>query len=104
MTDSVVVLCTCGTNEEAERIAAALIDGHVAACVNILPPVRSLYRWQGKVESAEEILLLIKTTQPRFEELRCRILQLHSYETPEIIALPIAEGLEKYMTWLRGQV
>ncbi|MBV8549729.1 MAG: divalent-cation tolerance protein CutA [Acidobacteriaceae bacterium] len=104
MTDSMVVLCTCGNVGEAERIAAALVEERFAACVNILPPIRSLYRWKGNVETAEEMPLLIKTTGERFPALQQRILQLHSYEVPEIIALPIVAGLEKYLVWLREQV
>jgi periplasmic divalent cation tolerance protein len=103
MTDAVIVLCTCSSETEANHIAGALVDARLAACVNILPsPIQSIYRWKGKVEEAQEILLLIKTTQERFPALRDRIAELHSYETPEIIALPIWAGSEKYLAWLRG--
>ena len=104
MTDSVIVLCTCANHEEAARLAHALVEERLAACVNILPPIRSVYRWQGVVESAEEVLLLIKTIEPRFPALRDRILELHSYDVPEIIAVPITGGSEKYLSWLRDQV
>lgn len=104
MTDALVVMCTCGDEQEALRIANALIEAHAAACVNILPAIQSVYRWQEKIESAREVLLLIKTTRERFSELRERIVELHSYDTPEIIAVGIEEGLEKYLVWLRGQV
>ena len=109
MTDSpadacLIVFCTCENAEQGRRIAEALVEARLAACVNILPPLRSVYRWQGKIESAEEVLLLIKTTAGRFPALEDRIQQLHSYDTPEIIAIPIAAGSEKYLDWLREQV
>lgn len=104
MTESVVILCTCESEAQAERIAAALVGERLAACVNILPPIRSIYRWNEVVEDAREILLLIKSTAERFPALRDRITALHSYETPEIIALPIAAGFEKYLAWLGEQV
>lgn len=86
------------------RLAETLVGERLAACVNMPPPVTSMYRWQGEVEKAEEILLIIKTTSERFDALRDRILQLHSYETPEIIAIPIVAGSEPYLQWLREQV
>jgi periplasmic divalent cation tolerance protein len=100
----VIGLCTCGSDEEASRIANALVEARLAACVNILPPIRSIYRWQGQIETAAEVLLLIKTTEERFSALQQRIRDLHSYKTPEIIAVPIVAGLEKYLTWVREQV
>ena len=72
--------------------------------MNILSPIRSIYRWQGQIETAAEVLLLIKTTEERFSALQQRIRDLHTYKTPEIIAVPIVAGLEKYLTWLREQV
>lgn len=102
--DAVVVFCACETHEQALEIGNALIEGRLAACVNVLPPIQSIYRWQGKVERAEEILLLIKTTRDRFPALRDRIQQLHSYDTPEIVAVPITAGSEKYLAWLGEQV
>lgn len=104
MTDVLILLCTCGTHDEALTIANSLVEARLAACVNVLPPVQSIYRWQGKVETAQEVLLLIKTTQERFPAIRDRITQLHSYDTPEIIAIPIVDGSEKYLAWLRDQV
>jgi periplasmic divalent cation tolerance protein len=70
----------------------------------VLPPVRSIYRWEGKVESADEVLLIIKTTRERFAAVRDRIAQVHTYDTPEIIAVPVFDGSDKYLTWLRDQV
>ena len=99
-----VVLCTCESRQQALTIAEALVDSRMAACVNVLPGIHSVYRWQGNVETAAEVLLLIKTTQECFAAMRDLIGELHSYDTPEIIALPVVEGSEKYLSWLREQV
>jgi len=104
MTAALVVFCTCGSPEEASRIANALVDERFAACVNILPPIRSIYRWQGAIEQAEETLLLIKSTTERFPALRDRIHELHSYEVPEIVGVPICEGSAAYLSWVAGEV
>ena len=104
MSQPIVILCTCSNEEEAVRLAEALVGENLAACVNILPGLVSVYRWQGKVETAAEHLLLIKSTQHRFADLESRIRQLHSYDTPEIVALSICAGSEKYLNWLQGQV
>ncbi len=96
-----VLFCTCGDEEEAMRLANGLVERRLAACVNILPPVKSIYRWKGEVQSATEYLLLIKTTEERFDALRDAIIEMHSYETPELIGVPIADGSEKYLAWLR---
>jgi periplasmic divalent cation tolerance protein len=85
-------------------MARELVERRLAACVNLLPKVESIYRWQGAVESAEEVLLLVKTTVPRFAELKEKILELHSYEVPEVLALPISDGSSTYLDWLCGQV
>ena len=89
MTDKIVVLVTCGSAEEARKIAHALVERHLAACVNVLDGVESVYRWKGAVEQASECLLLVKTTRGRFDQLQPAIRALHSYELPEIVALPI---------------
>jgi periplasmic divalent cation tolerance protein len=104
MSGVMVVFCTCGDREEAERIARDLVESQLAACVNILPSIQSIYRWQGQVEAAQEILLFVKTTAKRFPELQRRIIHLHSYETPEIIALPVSAGLDKYLAWVEESV
>lgn len=104
MTDSLVVLCTCASEAEGERLARALVEERLAACVNVLPAVHSVYRWNDAIEDAREYLLLIKSAKGRFPALRDRILALHSYETPEIIALPIVAGSEQYLNWLRNQL
>ena len=103
MSEALIVLCTCGSAEEADRIANTLVNERLAACVNILPPIQSVYRWQGAVERAREVLLLIKTTRDHLMSLSGRIQTLHSYDTPEIIALEIAGGSETYLTWLQDQ-
>ena len=98
------MLSACPTAEESERIAQAAVDLRLAACVQILPQMRSVYRWQGKVESAAEHLLLFKTTSANFELLRSKIEELHSYDVPEILAIPAAAGSDKYLAWLSGEV
>jgi periplasmic divalent cation tolerance protein len=97
MTDAVIIFCTCGTHDEALTIANSLIEARLAACVNVLPPVQSIYRWQGKIETAQEVLLIIKTTQERFSAVRDRITQLHTYDTPEIVAIPVVDGLDSIL-------
>ena len=101
MTDNCVVLVTCSTMAEARRIARAVVEARLAACVNILPGiVNSVYRWKGRVESARERLLLIKTSRKRLGKLQVAIERLHSYEVPEFIALPIVAGSREYLNWL----
>jgi periplasmic divalent cation tolerance protein len=100
MTDQIVVLCTCASAEDAERLARALVTGRLAACVSVVPGLRSLYRWKGEIESAEECLLLIKSSRDRFEALREAIEKLHSYAVPEVLALPVVAGAPNYLAWL----
>lgn len=105
MSRNVLVLVTCGSAKEAKKIAEALVRGRLAACVNVLTsPVQSIYRWEGKVETAKEYLLLIKTSRRRFAELAHEIRRLHSYDVPEIIALPIVAGSKPYLKWLLESV
>jgi|SRR5436305_8562691 periplasmic divalent cation tolerance protein len=104
MQPAVLILSTCPNEESASRLAEALVSERLAACVNVLPSVKSVYRWEGAVETATEHLLLIKTTDARFPAVRARIVELHSYDTPEIIAVPITAGSESYMSWLAAQV
>ena len=99
-TKSIVVMVTCGSEEEALKIARSLVEERLAACVNLFPPVRSIYRWDGKIWDEKEWLLIIKTQQNRFEELEKRVKVLHSYSVPEIISLPITEGSSAYLNWL----
>ena len=100
MTEFIVVLVTVGSAEEGERLARALVEERLAACVNRLAPVRSTYRWQGKIEQSEEELLVIKSRRDLFERLQERVRELHSYATPEIVALPILAASESYLRWL----
>ena len=99
--DAIVVLITAPNREEAIRLADTLVGAHLAACVQLLPEMESVYRWEGKIERQPEILLLIKTTRARFDELEREVRALHSYDTPEIVALPIVAGSEPYLRWLR---
>lgn len=100
MTDKILVLTTTGSEEEAGKIARALVERRLAACVNISPRVSSTYRWQGKIEEAEEFLLIIKTSAEKFDHIRNAIRELHSYEVPECIAIPIVDGSVSYLTWI----
>ncbi len=95
-----IVLTTCPDAEIAETIARSLVADGLAACVNILAPVRSIYTWKGKVETAEEYLLLVKSQRAQYGAIEQRILTLHPYELPEIVAVPIASGLTEYLAWL----
>lgn len=98
-----IVFCTCPDTASAERIADALVGERLAACVNLLPAVTSVYRWQGKVERASEIQLLIKTTADRLEALGARVAELHPYELPELIAVEARAGLPAYFDWVTAQ-
>jgi periplasmic divalent cation tolerance protein len=101
LTDKFVVLVTCSTAAEAQRIARAVVNARLAACVNILPgAVQSVYRWKGKVESARERLLLIKTSRKRLAKLRAAVERLHAYDVPEFIAIPIAAASPAYLAWI----
>ena len=102
--DSLLVLTTAGNHEEAQKIARALVDRRLAACVNIVPGIESVYRWQGAVESAQEWLLIVKTTAAAFERVRDAIKELHSYDLPECIAVPIERGSAQYLAWLGESV
>ena len=97
-----LVLTTCPDTEAAERVAQALVTERLAACVNILPIAKSIYLWKGEVESAAEQLLIIKSMARAFRSIQKRILELHPYELPEVIAVPIADGLPDYLAWIRN--
>jgi periplasmic divalent cation tolerance protein len=101
---TLVVLCTCSSQEEARRISQNLVEGRLAACVNVLPGIESIYRWNDAVETANEVLLVIKTSSDRFAALESRILELHSYDVPEILALPAIGGSAPYLAWLHAQL
>jgi periplasmic divalent cation tolerance protein len=104
MTDKRIVLTTAGSRDEALKIARHLVENQLAACVNIFPEVESIYRWQGKVESATEWLLLIKTRAANFPAVRDAIRELHSYELPECIMIAIEDGSSQYLQWLEESV
>jgi periplasmic divalent cation tolerance protein len=99
MSDWCVVLVTC-PGDEADRLAQALVQERLAACVNTIPQVTSTYRWEGKLRHDREALLVIKTRRDRFESLRARVVELHSYDVPEVIALPIEAGHAPYLEWV----
>jgi periplasmic divalent cation tolerance protein len=99
-----IVLVTAGARDDAERIAETLVGERLAACVNLVGPIRSVYRWQGEISRDDEILLLIKTTRERYAALEARVRAIHPYDVPEVIALPIAYGSEPYLQWLRDMV
>jgi periplasmic divalent cation tolerance protein len=101
---AIVVLITAGSREEALRLAEMLVGARLAACVQVLPEMESIYHWQGRIERTPEVLLVVKTTAARFGELEREVRALHSYETPEIVALPITAASAPYLTWLTGAV
>lgn len=102
--DALVVLTTVETAEDGERLARLLVEAQLAACVQLLPPMTSIYRWEGRVERANESLLLIKTTRAAYPQLEATIINNHSYQTPEILALPVDRGAEGYLGWLGEMV
>jgi periplasmic divalent cation tolerance protein len=104
MTDKRIVLSTAGSQDEARAIARALVERRLAACVNIVSLLESVYRWEGKVDSAQEWLLIIKTTQAAFPEVRDAIAELHSYDLPECVMLAIEDGSAEYLKWIEESV
>jgi periplasmic divalent cation tolerance protein len=102
--EAVMVLVAAANGEEARRLAEMLVGSHLAACVQVFPEMESIYRWQGNVERTSEVLLIAKTARAKFAQLEREVRGLHSYETPEIIALPIVEGSPAYLEWLAKNV
>lgn len=100
MTDKIVVFSTCSTPEEARQIARKLVEARLAACVNVAPGIRSYYRWKGTVEESDECLLVIKSSRDLFDRLRAELEKAHSYEVPEVVALPIVAAAQNYLNWL----
>jgi periplasmic divalent cation tolerance protein len=98
--DAIVVFMTAASGEEATRLAEMLVGAHLAACVQILPEIESVYRWRGQIERSSEVLLLVKTTRGKFDDLEREVRALHSYDTPEIVAVPIVAGSAPYLEWL----
>jgi periplasmic divalent cation tolerance protein len=100
MTDALVVLVTAPTAEQAAELARTLVEERLAACGNVVPGLRSIYRWEGKVQDDAEALLLLKTTRARFDALRARVLALHPYDVPEVLAVPVEAGSAPYLAWI----
>ena len=104
MTDKIIVFVTCQSKEQAETIAQTVVTEKLAACVNVLPGIRSCYIWERQLTWSDEVLLLIKTTRGRFDQLQDRIKALHSYLVPEIVAVPIEDAFDKYIAWIDTSV
>ena len=104
MTDKTIVFVTCESKQQAETIAQTVVTEKLAACVNVLPGVRSCYVWEGKLTWSDEVLLLIKTTRGRFDQLEDRIRAMHSYSVPEIVGVTIDDAFEKYAAWIDESV
>jgi len=104
MTDKIVVLSTSASVGEANRIARELVEKRLAACVNLVSGVRSVYRWKNEVEESEEVLLVIKTSRALFDQVRVEIEKLHSYERPEVIALQVVQGADQYLDWMSREL
>lgn len=102
--DVVLVYTTAASLVEAETIGADLVEHHLAACVNILPAMRSIYRWQGSVERADEVVMIVKTVRRQLEAARQRFRAIHAYDTPAFLVIDVPEGDADYLAWLRGQV
>lgn len=100
MTDAILVLTMLPNADAAVELARTLVAEKLAACANILPAARSIYRWKGKVEDANEVLVLIKTRSEHFDRVRARILELHPYEVPEVLSVPVEQGYYPYLEWL----
>lgn len=99
--DEIVVFITASNEDEAAKIARTLVETRLAGCVNIIKNIRSIYSWQGKIEDEAEVLMIVKTQKPLFDALMKKVKELHSYTVPEIIAMPIIEGSEGYLKWLK---
>jgi len=99
--EEIVVYITAPNEDEAVNIAKALVESRLAACVNIVKNIRSIYSWKGKVEDASEVLMIVKTRKALFDKLSNTVMDLHSYDVPEVIAIPIIDGSANYLTWLR---
>ena len=100
MSEKIVVFSNCGSQDEARRVARALVDTRVCACVNIVPGIQSIYRWQGAIQEETEWMLIIKTKRELFERLCTELRKNHSYEIPEVIAIPVVEGNHDYLDWI----
>jgi len=104
MTDKVIVFSTCASREEAKRIARGLVEERLAACVNVIDGIVSIYQWQGKVHEGDEVMLVAKTRRDLLGRLQERLASMHSYEVPEAIAIPVVDGLPAYLEWLEREL
>ena len=104
MTDKIVVFSSCSTLDEAHRIAQKLVEERLAACVNVMPGVRSFYRWKGAIEQSDECILVIKSSRDLFDRLRLELEKAHTYEVPEVVAMPIVAGSPNYLNWLETEL
>ena len=104
MTDKVVVLVNCANSDEAEQIGKQLVEKRLAACVNLVPEVRSWYWWEGKVVQDNEVMVMIKTSRSRFADLEKEVVRLHSYAVPEVIALQVVDGSRNYLSWIESSL
>jgi len=103
VTDALLVFTTLPTADKAAEIAKLLVDEKLVACANLLPAVRSIYRWQGKMHDENEVLVLLKTRAEQLERLKLRLLEVHPYEVPEVLAVPVESGYQPYLEWLTGE-
>jgi periplasmic divalent cation tolerance protein len=103
MTDAMLVLTTLPNSDAAAELAKTVVGEKLAACANVMPAVRSIYRWQGALQDENEVLVLLKTRQARFERLKARILELHPYDVPEVIAVPVEQGHGAYLDWIASE-
>ena len=103
MTDALLVFTTLPSADKAAELAKLLVEERLAACANLLPAIRSIYRWQGKLQDENEVLLLLKTRAEHLERLKLRILELHPYDVPEVLAVPVEAGYQPYLDWIAGE-
>ena len=103
MTDALLVFTTLPSADKAAELGRVLVEERLAACANLIPAVRSIYRWQGKLQDENEVLVLLKTRAEHLERLKLRILELHPYEVPEVLAVPVEAGYQPYLEWLAGE-
>ncbi len=103
MSDYIVIFITTSSLDEAEKMGRALVEEKLVACSNIISPIRSIYRWQGKICDDKEALIILKTKKKLFKQIEKRVKALHSYDVPEVISIPIIEGSNKYLSWLKNE-
>jgi periplasmic divalent cation tolerance protein len=104
MTEKILVLSNCGSEEEARRVARALVEARVAACVNIVAGVHSVYHWEGSIQEGSEWMLIIKSTRALFDSLAAELRRIHSYQVPEVLAIPVVDGDQDYLAWIDREI